>query len=188
MAANSYLRQNYILQDFTVWINGRGLLGESPGFQPPNVKLQVEEFRGGGMDGTVEIPFGIEKLEFDFDLHTWDPAIFSSMGYGAGSLDVPILFKGHLITPYQATGSVLIKTKSLIKEIKPSKVQSGKKTELTVTCIAHVYEHLINNNEVEYVSVFDKHYRVGGKDLMKSARTSLGMDIASADAAPIPVV
>src|SRR5438874_1000578 len=100
MASNTtYLKDNFILTDFTVWINGVGKIGESPGFQPPNIQLQVEEFRGGGMDVTVELPFGIEKLEFEFDLHTWDASVFQSMGYGPGALDCPINFQGYLKTP-----------------------------------------------------------------------------------------
>lgn len=173
--SQTYLRDSFILTDFTVWINNVGKIGESPGFQPPNIKLQVEEFRGGGMDVTVEIPFGIEKIEFEFDLHTWDADVFQSMGYGPGELDCPINFQGYLKSPYKADGKVLIKTKSLIKEIKPSKVQTGKKTELTVNCVAHQYEHYINDKEIEFVSAFDKVYRIGGTDKNTAARAALGM-------------
>ena len=171
--ANDFLKQQYILTDFTVFVDGKGKIGTCPGFQPPNVKLQTEEFRGGGMDVTVEIPFGIEKMEFEFDLHTWDQQIFQSMGYGAGSLSCPISFKGYLVTPEKTDGSVEIKTKSLIKEIKPSKIQVGKKTELTVHCVAHTYQHFINGRETEYVSAFDKVYKIMGVDQLESARNLL---------------
>lgn len=171
--ASDYLREQHILTDFVVFIKGKGKIGSCPGFQPPNIKLQTEEFRGGGMDMTVEIPFGIEKMEFEFDLHTWDAEIFQSMGYGPGEMDCPIEFKGYTKTPNQGEGSIWILTKSLIKEIKPSKVQVGKKTELTVNCVAHQYTHLINGVEKEYVSAFDKVYRVNGVDKTKNARNIL---------------
>ena len=48
------------------------------------------------MDGTVEMPMGIEKIEFDFELHTWDEQVWTQLGYGPGSLDVPIFFRGYL--------------------------------------------------------------------------------------------
>jgi len=175
--ASTYLRDSYILTDFTVWINGKGKIGESPGFQPPNIKLQVEDFRGGGMDGTVEIPFGIEKIEFDFELHTWDAEIFQNMGYGPGELDCPIEFKGYLKTPFMNEGSVKIKTLSLIKQIQPAKVAVGKKTDLTVHCVAHTYGHYVNDKEIEYVSVFDKEYRINGVSKTKQARQYLGMTL-----------
>src|ERR1700747_1033354 len=116
------LRDSNIFQDFTVWIQDVGKIGEAPEFQPPEINISTEEFRGGGMDGTVEIPFGIEKIEFDFSLHTWDEDIWSNLGYGPGSLDVPIWFRGYLLTPMGIEKSVLIETRSLIKAIKPGKV------------------------------------------------------------------
>jgi hypothetical protein len=72
----SNLRDSNIFQDFTVWINDVGKIGEA---RVPAARDQhpVEEFRGGGMDGTVEIPMGIEKIEFDFELHTWDAQVWT---------------------------------------------------------------------------------------------------------------
>lgn len=175
MAANTtYLKDAFILTDFTVWINNVGKIGESPGFQPPSIKLQTEEFRGGGMDVTVEIPFGIEKIEFEFELHTWDPEVFRNMGWGPGELDCPINFQGYLKTAGKGgSGTVLIKTKSLIKEMKASKVQVGKKTELTVSCVANHYEHYINGEEIEFVDAFEKIYRIGGTDKNAAAKAAL---------------
>jgi phage tail tube protein FII len=49
----SNLRDSNIFQDFTVWIQDVGKIGEAPEFQPPEINIAVEEFRGGGMDGTV---------------------------------------------------------------------------------------------------------------------------------------
>jgi len=90
----SNLRDSNIFQDFTVWIRDIGKIGECPNFQPPEINIHTEEFRGGGMDGTVEIPMGVEKIEFDFSLHTWDEQVWQNLGYGPGSIDVPIWFRG----------------------------------------------------------------------------------------------
>jgi hypothetical protein len=80
--ANNNLRDSNIFQDFTVWINDVGKIGECPELPAARDQHPDEEFRGGGMDGTVEIPMGIEKIEFDFELHTWDQAIWTDLGYG----------------------------------------------------------------------------------------------------------
>ncbi len=93
------------------------------------------------MFGTVEVPMGVEKIDFDFELHTWNENVFAEMGFGANAMSVPIMFRGHMITPNGGSTGVYINTLSLIKEIKPAKVQPGKKTELTVSCSAHYYQH-----------------------------------------------
>lgn len=168
------LRDGNIFQDFTVWISDIGKIGESPEFQPPEINIAVEEFRGGGMDGTVEIPMGIEKIEFDFQLHTWDAQIWQNIGYGPGSLDVPLTFRGYLITAGGLEKSVIIDTFCLIKAIKPGKVSSGKKVDLTVNVVANYYRHEIDGNVVTEIDVFNKITNIGGVDRSQNARRILG--------------
>jgi len=170
----SNLRDSNIFQDFTVWIQDVGKIGEAPNLQPPEINIQTEEFRGGGMDGTVEIPMGIEKIEFDFELHTWDEQVFQNLGYGPGSLDVPITFRGYLLTAGGAEKGVIIETHSLIKSIKPSKVEPGKKASLSVHCSANYYRHEINGVTVTEIDVFNKITMIGGTDKTANARRILG--------------
>jgi P2 family phage contractile tail tube protein len=170
----SNLRDSNIFQDFTVWINDVGKIGEAPNFQPPEINIAVEEFRGGGMDGTVEIPFGVEKIEFDFNLHTWDEQVWDNLGYGPGSIDVPITFRGYLLTAGGAEKGVIIDTRCLIKSIKPSKVESGKKADLSVHVAANYYRHDINGRTVTEIDVFNKVTIIGGTDKSANARRILG--------------
>jgi P2 family phage contractile tail tube protein len=170
----SNLRDSNIFQDFTVWINDIGKIGESPNFQPPEINIQTEEFRGGGMDGPAEIPMGIEKIEFDFNLHTWDEQVWSNLGYGPGSLDVPITFRGYLLTASGAEKGVVIETHCLIKSIKPSKVEAGKKADLSIHVSANYYRHEIDGRTVVEIDVFNKITIIGGNDKSANARRILG--------------
>ena len=170
----SNLRDSNIFQDFTVWIQDIGKIGEAPEFQPPEIQIETEDFRGGGMDGTVEIPMGIQKIEFDFNLHTWDEQIWQNLGYGPGSLDVPITFRGYLLTAGGAEKSVLIETHSLIKAIKPGKVQAGKKVDMTISVAANYYRHNIDGIDVTEIDVFNKITIIGGVDKSANARRILG--------------
>ncbi|MGC0389285.1 phage major tail tube protein [Bradyrhizobium sp. USDA 241] len=170
------LRDSNIFQDFTVWIQDVGKIGEAPEFQPPEINIAVEEFRGGGMDGTVEIPFGVEKIEFDFQLHTWDEQVWQNLGYGPGSLDVPVTFRGYLITPGGAEKGLIITTSSLIKSVKPGKVSAGKKVEMTISLVANYYAQYIDgdNDPVIEIDVFNKVTNIGGTDRSANARRLLG--------------
>jgi P2 family phage contractile tail tube protein len=186
----SNLRDASVLQDFTVWINDVGKIGTCPSFQLPEIKIQTEEFRGAGMDGTVEMPFGIDKIEFDFDFHSYDDQVWTLLGYGPGSLDVPIVFRGYLMVPSNVgiyaggTGfaglqagmekGVVIETRSLIKEIKPGKAEPGKKTSMSVSVVANYYRHEIDGNTVTEIDVFNKITNIGGSDRSARARQFLG--------------
>ena len=168
------LRDGNIFQDFTVWIRDTGKLGEAPGFQPPEINIATEEYRGGGMDGTVDIPTGIEKIEFTFDLHTWDPDIWEELGYGPGALDVPVTFRGYLLTPNGQEKSVLIETRSLIKSVRPDSISAGSKASITTTCVANYYRQEIDGNTVTEIDVFNKVTVIGGVDRSSNARRILG--------------
>jgi P2 family phage contractile tail tube protein len=172
--ANINLRDANIFQDFTVWVDGVGKIGQAPEFQPPEINIATEEFRGGGMDGTAEIPFGIEKIEFDFNLQTWDDQVWTLLGYGPGSLDVPVTFRGYLLTAGGAEKGVVITTQSLIKSIKPGKVTAGKKVDMTVSLCANYYKHTIDGTSVTEIDVFNKITIIGGVDQSANARKILG--------------
>lgn len=180
--ATTNLRDGNIFQDFTVWVADIGMIGECPGFQPPELNIQTEEFRGGGMDGTVEIPLGIEKIEFEFDLHTWNPNVWQELGFPPGSIDVPVQFRGWMITPsYGMTGPIqnttqkgmTIYTNCLIKSIKPAKIEPGKKAEMTVSCVANYYKQVLDGKTILEIDVFGKVTRIGSQDITAAARQFL---------------
>ncbi len=173
MATN--LRDAAILQDFSVWINDVGKIGMAPGFQPPDIQIETESFRGGGMDGEVEIPMGISKIEFEFDLHTWDDQVWTLLGYGPGSLDVPITFRGYTMTANGVEAGVVIETFSLIKSIKTAKVEAGKKVEMTVSLSANRYRHEIGGTTVCDIDLFNKITEIGGTDRTANARKFIGL-------------
>jgi hypothetical protein len=174
--ANTNLRDSDILRDFTVWIKGNGKMGTCPSFQLPEIKIQTEDFRGGGMDMAVEIPMGVEKIEFDFDMHVWDPEIFQNLGYDVGAMDVPLMFRGYMLSPNGAQKSVMIATQSLIKAIKPGKVEPGKKTEISVSVSANRYVHKIDTKIVNSFDAFNKVMIINGQDKSSEARRILGFD------------
>lgn len=173
MATN--LRDANLMMDFTVWIRDVGKIGECPSFQPPDIQVAVEEYRGGGMDGPVEIPYGIEKIEFDFDLHTWDENIWADLGFGPGSLDVPIEFRGYLLTPNGDEKGVLIETYSLIKSIKTAKVEPGKKVDMTISCACRYYKHSVGGTALTEIDMFNKVTIINGFDRSANARALLGI-------------
>lgn len=170
----SNLRDANLFQDFTVWIRDTGKIGEAPNFQPPEINIQTEEFRDGGMDGTVEMPMGLEKIEFDFELHTWDEQIWTEVGYGPGSIDVPIFFRGYLVSAGGAEKGVLIATRCLIKSIKPGKVEPGKKASLTVSLVANYYRHEVEGRVLTEIDIFNRVTIIDGVDRAARARDILG--------------
>lgn len=182
MAGN--LRDKAIFRDFSVWISpivtGTGparmtsKIGECPSFQPPEINLAVEEYRGGGMDGTIDIPHGVEKIEFSFDVHTWEPDIWERVGYGFCAQTCFVEFRGYMMSPDCGETSMRIETRSLVRAVKPSSIDAGGKSTTTVDLTAHYYNHYIGGESILEIDIFSKIFKVRGVDRNQFAREALG--------------
>ena len=160
--------------DFAVFVDDVGRIGQCPNFQPPDIQIATEAFRGGGMDGEIEVGYGIEKIEFEFDLHTWDTDIWDYVGYGPNKMFTPITFRGSLMTPAGIEKAVIIETRSLVKSIKTNKVEAGKKVDMTIMLNCNSYTHTVDNEILCNISLFDKIYEIKGVDIMRQTRQNLG--------------
>jgi len=69
---------------------------------------------------------------------------------------------------------LLVETHCLIKSIKPSKVEAGKKADLSVHVNANYYRHEIDGRTVTEIDVFNKITIIGGNDKSANARRILG--------------
>lgn len=172
MAKN--MRDSFVFTDFTVWVDGKGKFGTVNSFTPPKLELATEDFRGGGMDASVAVPFGINALDFDFRMHVWDEHLFGLLGFGPGQMNIPIVFRGYQVTPEGSERPVLIRTRSLIKSIDGDTIEPGKKTELSISCNANYYRHTVDGVVVNEVDVFAKVAIIGGVDRSANARRLLG--------------
>lgn len=168
------IRDKAIFLDFTVWVEGVGKIGECPSFQPPEITIATEEYRGGGMDGTVDVPHGVEKIEFSFDMHTWDPHIWGQLSYGPGSLRKRIQFRGYTQTYDGTEAGVKITTYSLVRAVRPQGIDAGGKSMTTVDLSASYYRHEIGDQVVNEIDIFARTFFINGVDRSAAARTFLG--------------
>lgn len=178
MALNGNLRDAAILQDFTLWLAGVGKIGTCATVQLPEVNMQMEDFRGGGMDGTVELPMGIEKMECSFDLINWDVDTWKHIGYGASAMDVNLLFRGYTLTAAGAENSVEVTITGGIKSVKNDGIESGKKSKQSVKMSVRKYTHVVAGETIVDIDIFNKVFKLGSSDKSSNARSILGFPVS----------
>jgi hypothetical protein len=171
-AAN--LRDSLILRDWTVSINGIGKIGMCPSVTIPEFNLEMEDYRGGGMFGTVEIPMGVEKMDFSFDLFTWDADIWLNIGYGAGSQSVPFLFLGNAFTQTGVQTSVSVGMNGTLKSIKTDAAVPGKQVKHACQVAINTFKHIIAGVTVMDVDIYGNKFLVNGTDIMQTSRNNTG--------------
>ena len=75
---------DYIVQQFSININGYGHAGDGEMCSLPKIKKKMEEFQGGGMLFPRKRAVGYQALDFSCDLSSFDPTVLGTCGlYGA---------------------------------------------------------------------------------------------------------
>lgn len=73
------------LKDMNVFVNGTSCIGEALTFTRPKLTMKLEEYRGGGMLGGVQLQMGLEALEVTHKYGGDMPIL--NKGFGAAAID-----------------------------------------------------------------------------------------------------
>jgi hypothetical protein len=74
-----------ILKYLNLIVDGRGYAGKIEEYNPPDLTLATEEFRGGGMDVPIDIDMGLEKLTCSFVLTSYTADVLALWGVKIGA-------------------------------------------------------------------------------------------------------
>lgn len=74
-----------VLKEMNVFGDGESFQGECQTFTRPKLTMKLEEYRGGGMPGAVDLQMGLEKLECTHKYGGDMPAL--NKGFAAGRID-----------------------------------------------------------------------------------------------------
>ena len=181
LESNRMAQLNNILRYFAVYCNRNAYMGEVSELKVPDFKLKMEEFRGGGMDIPVEADLGMEKLETEFKLFSWDDKVFRRFGQLGNAQSTPLTFRGHfqsqdnnpLITRVQINMDVRVKDRTS-EAWKP-----GSKAEITIKCAIDFYEEFHNDSLIYRIDPLGFQRIIDGEDQLAEARISLGLTSAN---------
>lgn len=84
-----------ILKNFNLYVDGRSYAGNVDEVQLPALNIPGEEFRAGGMDSSVDLDMGMDKLEATFKVSKWDAPLIGHWGATSGGR-IPLVFRGAL--------------------------------------------------------------------------------------------
>ena len=153
-----------VRKNFNLFVDGKGYAGQVEEFTPPKLTLKTEEFRGGGMDGPIELTMGLEKLEASFSLIAYDREVLKHFDVREALES----FDGA-VTP------VVHSMRGKIREIDAGTVKPGDKVGLKIT-VALTYYKLQHGKDVVHEIDMENMVRViNGTDSMASTRAALGM-------------
>ena len=166
----------YKLKNFNLFGDGNTWRALIDSVTLPKLTRKVEEWRGGGMFGPVEVDLGLEKLEMSFKA-------------GGFMLDAYRAFgaKGHNANQWRfagayeddSTGDVMaveVLVRGRVREIDPGDAKAGDDTEHTHTISASYYKLTVNGVDEIEIDLPGMVFKVnGGQDVMAMIRRAIGM-------------
>lgn len=163
-----------ILKSWALFVDGRGYVGNTEQFAPPELKLKGEDFRAGGMDVPISIDMGMEKLTVTFTLTKRCGDMLKLFG-GVKGADVALVARGGLesldgtVTPMAHT------MRGKVMGIKSGELKAGEspKDEYTVDLTYYKYEQ--GGDAVHEIDVLGMIRIVGGVDQLAEHREACGI-------------
>jgi hypothetical protein len=163
-----------VIQNFNLFVDGKGYAGQVEEFNPPKLTLKQEEFRAGGMDAATEIDMGMEKLEADFSLIAYDRDVLARFGVAPGQ-SIPFVLRKALVSADGTTTPVIHTMRGKIKSLDPGTVKAGEKPSLKAMLALNYYKLEHGGVVVHEIDVENMVRVVNGTDQLSAQRAAIGL-------------
>lgn len=162
------------LKNFDLFQNGESFMGQTRSVTLPKLARKMEDYRAGGMDGTLKLDTGADAMELSFAAGGYLASAIRQ--YGATSVGaVQLRWAGA----YQAedTGmyeSVEIVARGRYSEIDRGDAKTGDNTEHKFTMQVAYYKESVNGVTLIEIDVPNNQFIVDGFDILAAQRAAIG--------------
>lgn len=164
-----------VLKNFNLFNDGNSYMGVAEDVKLPKLSRKMADFRGGGMNGPVDIDLGQDKLELDFTCAGLVAGVYEQ--YAKTKVDgVMIRFAGA----YQedvtgAVQAVEIVVRGRHKEIETGDAKAGDKGKTTVKMTLSYYKLSVDGKEMVEIDLLNMIEKVAGQDVLADQRKAIGL-------------
>lgn len=165
------------LKMMNLFNEGNSYLGQTGEVTLPKLGRKFEDWRGGGMNGTVKVDLGLsdDMTEFSWKLGGIDPLVIGQFG-AATVAALGLRFAGS----YQRddtgeTTAVEIVVRGRHEEIDFGNAKAGDDTEVSIKTIWSYYKLTIDGEVVIEIDIPGIVEKVNGVDLIAAHRKNIGL-------------
>jgi P2 family phage contractile tail tube protein len=162
-----------VRKNFNVFVDGVGHAGECDDWQAPKVSIKTEEFRGGGMLSSTEIPMGLDTLTASFSMLKFDEDVLSRVDLASG--DIGFTVREALEDSDGTVTQVKHVMRGRVKSYDPGTQKAGSLAPVSFTLALNYYRLEVAGAVVQEIDVVNMVYVVNGVDEFAAQRTALGM-------------
>ncbi|BCB23193.1 head closure [Burkholderia phage FLC5] len=163
------------LKAFNLFQNGENFVGQVAEVTPPKLSRKMEAYRGGGMNGPIDIDQGQEGIMLEWTCAGLMKSVLQQ--YGITKHDgVQLRFAGA----YRAEDStkpdaVEIVVRGRHKEVDFGNAKPGDDTAFKVSTTCSYYKLTVNGETVIEIDLINMVENVNGDDLLADLRKAIGL-------------
>lgn len=162
-----------ILSQCVMFMDGVSFSGDVPTMTLPKVTEKTEEYRGGGMSGSIDLPIGLEKMEASWvtnGVRKESLKFFGLSDRTAANVVFRASFKDQKgrVKPVKAT------LRGALKEIDMGDWEAGKKSEIKHAMAVSYYKLEIDGRVMYEIDVVNMVQVINGVDHLAADRAALG--------------
>lgn len=162
-----------VLKNFNLFVDGRGYAGRVEEVVLPKLSVKTEEHRVGGMDTSIDIDMGLDKLECEFTLSEYDADVLAAFGLTDGT-QVPLTMRGALSDEASVT-PVTVTVQGSWRELDFGTWKAGEKATLKIAVALRYYKLDIGGRALVEVDVLNMIRKIDGTDQLAELRGALGI-------------
>lgn len=164
-----------VLKNFNVFNDGHNYVGLCQKIKLPNLKRIMESYRGGGMNGPVDIDMGVDALECEHEYAGIERQLFEQWGIPRAD-GVLLRFEGAFQD--EASGQVLagqVVLRGRHEEVELGEAEGGKPNPMRVKSKLTYYKLSIDGQPVVEIDLVNMIEIVGGTDRLAEQRRAIGL-------------
>lgn len=163
-----------IIRDFSLAIDGVVFRGDCNSVGLPAITKTMEEYRGGGMDGSVRVSMGYEAKDLSFELTSNDPDVIRMLGLDDSSQKLFTVYTFMKDFNGGETGSK-VECQGEVMELGSRELESGAKITLSFTVAVSYYRETQNGVLVLEHDPLNLVLDTGAGDVNRNRRALLGL-------------
>lgn len=164
----------YVLKNFGIFADGISWIGQAETIKLPKLSRKTDEYRGAGMDGSVEVDLGSEKLEMEIELAGFHKAAYSQ--YGGTIAGRMWRYAGaYAQDDTNQIQAVEVVTRGRYKEIDPDSAKGGDKSKTTYKASLTYYKLTVDGEVLVEIDHPNFIFNVGGVDMLAAQRKAIGL-------------
>lgn len=163
-----------ILFNTNMFVDGMSFQGDVPELSLPKVAVKTDSYRGGGMDGEIDMDTGLEKLEASFSTNGVRKEALKWFGL-ADQTAFNGSFRGSFKGQKGAFTGVVATLRGMLKEVDPGSWKGGDKAEFKYSIGVSYYKLEIDGVVMFEIDLVNSVRVINGVDQLQQMRNQLGI-------------